>query len=391
MDQTCIFRDICFQDNKFTLYLDKKSLNGRFYQNYGSATNFIKTFEDLPGMSGGTSSVNIAVKWNHLPRNTYYMNTSSNYIFTQQRAILNTGHLIGDVVKPLFMEMIDMNMQHSGDFQVIVNTPCVALNKTYGADSIALCERVQQKYFSVLSHHKQSYLELPKILKEHKGKTICFDTLLLGDRSRNYMARRNDHPGAYRIMRNSFYRNNAVKTKGILPKKHQITISHKTVGYRRSILNIDELQKALNSTFPDVPVVIYKGKSLNSSEEAELLSKTTVFITPAGGSSFVSMFLPDRANAIFLDSCFPCIDGTTIEQTFFPSGNQTCCKKLESFFWSNFAHFGKKYYRPSIHEKLLIDPRGVSPDFPSIYYSYKVDIKVMISFVKQCIDDIDGR
>jgi hypothetical protein len=385
--QTCVLKNLCLENGQFTLYLNKNLSNARFYKNFGDPN--IITFKDMPDITIGNINLRIHSKEERIPQNASWMN-SSIYTISNQRGILNAGHLIGDAIKPIFMMMFDTNF-YSGDSQHILLTSCSSLPshvRENGKTAPENCQRIQKKYYSIISHHENPYLELAALNEEYKGKTACMKRVILGDKNRFYMSGDNDHPGAYRKMRNSFYRNNNILTFGKLPKKHQITILYKEPP-RHAILNVDELVDYLKKYFNEINVVLVDSAKMNKTEEAKVLSKTSILITPSGGTSFISMFLPDHAVAIFLLPCYPCSDASDVIQPFFVNGTQSCCRKLESLFFGYISHFSKKYFRPSITEPLV---KALSSSSISMLdYGYKVDLYKMRNMVKESVEELNNK
>jgi Glycosyltransferase 61 len=129
--------------------------------------------------------------------------------------------------------------------------------------------------------------------------------------------------------------------------------------HRHRILNVPELVQFLRRRYPGARVFAYDPAKLGGNAEIELMSRTSVLVTPAGGGSFGAVFLPDGAAAIFLDICWPCAakaDNSSVGlQSYDPlNGTQICCAKLESYLWSKMP-FLDLYYTHRDPSTLIFD------------------------------------
>lgn len=86
----------------------------------------------------------------------------------------------------------------------------------------------------------------------------------------------------------------------IKPQPHQqrITIFKKT--NRRVFTNYEELASHLRERF-DVEVDLWEPSSVSLPEQIKFLEKTTVAISPCGGISYGTLFLPPGASAVFAE------------------------------------------------------------------------------------------
>jgi hypothetical protein len=85
------------------------------------------------------------------------------------------------------------------------------------------------------------------------------------------------------------------------PQSHKITITQRGGGMMtRDINNIDELVSSLQTKFENSEVNVVEWHKLTIRQQLELAASTTVLITPPGGVSYISIFLPRWATGIRL-------------------------------------------------------------------------------------------
>ena len=87
------------------------------------------------------------------------------------------------------------------------------------------------------------------------------------------------------------------------PVKHKITITVRLDA--RVLKNLDDLIATIQHTYQSediVEIVVVEWHKLSLKEQLELISTTTVHITPAGGVSMISLFLPRWSTSIRLYS-----------------------------------------------------------------------------------------
>jgi hypothetical protein len=88
--------------------------------------------------------------------------------------------------------------------------------------------------------------------------------------------------------------------------------------------------------------------------------------------------------------CFPCINPYEeiqgfINHGFRNEGKYNCCKKLESFVWSNIEYIKDLYYRIKIDEKLVLE--GDSSNY--LAYSYNINFDSLDDLIKESIEYLD--
>jgi capsular polysaccharide biosynthesis protein len=82
------------------------------------------------------------------------------------------------------------------------------------------------------------------------------------------------------------------------PKAQKITVFRKNG--RRTLTNYEEVADHLRKRF-DVEVEVWEPATFSIRDQIKYLETTTVVVTPCGGVSFTSLFLPAGSSAIFVE------------------------------------------------------------------------------------------
>lgn len=100
---------------------------------------------------------------------------------------------------------------------------------------------------------------------------------------------------AWQLFRHSYLRNLALSTESAAKQQITIIVKHGN----RALTNADELKAILKQL--GVPIVLIHGGRTSHVHELEILTKTTVLLTPPGGVSMLSAFLSKTSVAIIID------------------------------------------------------------------------------------------
>lgn len=172
------------------------------------------------------------------------------------------------------------------DLQVIFHPEC----STRGGDNVRGCEH----------HQEMSEMLLDRPLESKKtplwagGKPVCFKNLLVGTRQLGMgTPSEGIWPPFVREIKQHF--GLALTPK---PRKQKISIFRKNG--RRTFTNYDALAAHLRRRF-GVEVELIDPASFTIKDQIFKLEKTTVIVSPCGGVSFSSMFLPPGASAVFAE------------------------------------------------------------------------------------------
>lgn len=133
-----------------------------------------------------------------------------------------------------------------------------------------------------------------------------------------------------------------------LPEKPIIVITKKSHSVwskkgqlHRAIANVDRVLEDLRKLLPGVELHVQEWhKMKNWEEQLELLGRTSILITPAGGVSMNGPFLPEGGALVLMDYLANENDSGLFE---FNSPGESC--SMEAVFWSTFPHLTKLYYQ----------------------------------------------
>ncbi|KAJ3194649.1 hypothetical protein HK101_002238 [Irineochytrium annulatum] len=217
--------------------------------------------------------------------------------------------------------------------------------------------------------------ETRRSAENHKGKhrkitNICFDNLLAGGNMRRYVQRTQWHNHGHEPLFFSL-RGKILEHHGLdpfkLPTEHRIVITNKTDSNyhpshssqqhtHRSFYNLPQMVDHLRTKHPKVRLDVIEWHKLDIKEQLEVLTSTTLLITPAGGVSMMMPFLPEGAHAIILDYLEKEDDG-------FLTTWKGQSVSMESPFWNHWPHFRKQYYQVRDRSQLRPDdpPNEIAP------------------------------
>lgn len=69
---------------------------------------------------------------------------------------------------------------------------------------------------------------------------------------------------------------------------------------KRLILDIDKLASEISAAYPDADVLVVKLRDMPMVEQIQIMSAVQVFITTAGSSSHMAVFMPKGSSVIYL-------------------------------------------------------------------------------------------
>ena len=173
------------------------------------------------------------------------------------------------------------------------------------------------------AHCDRFYGMMPKFMRGHKELHVlnvttvqptCFESLVVGmamysdDCLEGSHGKRQDVWSLCNIAQQRLFwdfRNYMLTNAGVSfdpPTKLKITITRRLDG--RVLHNLDNLITSIQNTYQsnDIEIAVVKWHMLSLKEQLDLIRTTTVHITPPGGVSYISIFLPRWATSIRLYS-----------------------------------------------------------------------------------------
>ena len=232
----------------------------------------------------------------------------------------NFGHMLPDVLLPIYaaLEALDMVSDEVKLFRYSIKD---AIGMEYGwscdylinvesrPDVKEICEKMYKKVMPLLTKNPV------QILNASVDVPVCFESLVVG------MSQYSDdcmEPGHGRKMniggnincntgrQHQFwsFRNNGLqnmRVDNVPPIKHQIVVTNRSDG-GRALHNLNDLVVSLKKRYGDDKVLVVDWATLSMKRQLEIISQTTVHLTPPGGISYIAFFLPRWASTIRLYS-----------------------------------------------------------------------------------------
>ena len=202
--------------------------------------------------------------------------------------IYNLGHLIFDSMFPLYYAQLRLCLHHIYDFQLASIASC-------GEDvNCAEGTSLEPKFGPMFSKHRlTTAMELYKAGVKRKNADngyLCFRELIVGNKEGLSVTGQYDFTLSHF---RSFVLHNMKLDPLFVPTKPLILLFYKAVSSSdlgRGLLNIDEVNRTMTAKFGDT-FQITKFKGMSAVEQMELLQRTTVFITPGSGGTYLSFVM----------------------------------------------------------------------------------------------------
>jgi hypothetical protein len=102
---------------------------------------------------------------------------------------------------------------------------------------------------------------------------------------------------------------------------------------KRLILDIDKLASDISAAYPDADVLVVKFRDMPMVEQIQIMSAVQVFITTAGSSSHMAVFMPKGSSVIYLGA------PQTEEEKLQPWMSYTAFNELDRWFPLSYVHF----------------------------------------------------
>ena len=371
-DRSCRWQNLCYRpaDDKWLFYQDPKTQGDMpVLLDHGVVvTEFPKQFVNLRSTGNGywaPTQVYDAVPTEAMvPRRV--TGRADVYLLYHQHNPSNYGHVLGDDFFPLF------NLQLS--FNMLSNTAQLLMSRSCDAD----CHKLMQTLTPGMSD--RPYLAATQAdLRERLGmktdaEVVCFENVLTGIGPWGFQQSLGKAPTWWQY--HAFYLSNMGFSYNHTPKKHRITVSIKDG--KRSLYNSPAVVDHLHTAFPDYEIVAVELYGLGGwKAELAYLRDTTVLITPCGGVSMSSMFLPHGSAMIVVD---------------FWDVSRNNSKGMEERLWSNLGYV-RSFHYPFVESEVVLEEAGrqrtVYQDMRD-WGRVRVDVVRMENLVRAAIAHVDS-
>ncbi|KAI8914574.1 hypothetical protein EDD86DRAFT_259977 [Gorgonomyces haynaldii] len=353
--RSCLFRNVCYdvETKEFRFYLPSRepvfydrTLGPMYAFNSPESPHFIR-MTAIPYWN--TETFFTPVVKIGAPQD-YKQLDQMHVLFAPWAHEFNMGHFVFEELGSAFVAM-----KRFGNFD-----PEAILVNMWGDVDNGMYHKLVKGFAPAIS--SKPIVGLESYLKSHGKQTVCFDKLLVASATRNFLSYKDTfNEGKEPIWFD--FRARVLQSHGIdpafIPKKHKIVLIKKVGSMHgaqpgqthfRDIYNLDEIHQHLKSLFPDIPVDIISPGEMTIPEQLQVITNTTILITPPGGISMLIPFLPQHSHAIIMDYL-----GMEDEPIETKPGESV---SMEVSFWNLFPHIRKQYYQ------IMNPDLELSPDFP---------------------------
>ena len=294
----------------------------------------------------------------------------------------NIGHVLGDDFFPLFNLQLSFNML-SNDNQLLMVRSCDDIFLPGAPKKAAACHKFMAMLTPGMTDRPYLAATQPD-LRERLGvkadaELVCFENVLTGNGPWGFQQSLGKSPSWWQY--HAFYLSNMGVPYNHTPKKHRITVSIKDG--KRSLYNNQEMVEHLKKTFPSYEVDAIELYQLGGwKQELTYLLDTTVLITPCGGVSMSSMFLPHGSAMIVVDF-WDVLKGNT--------------KGMEERLWSNLGYV-RPFHYPFVESEVVLEEeaegkKGLKRSEPQDMRDWgrvRVDVVRMEKIVRAAIAHVDS-
>ena len=289
----------------------------------------------------------------------------------------NIGHVLGDDFFPLFNLQLSFNML-SNDNQLLMVRSCDDIFLPGAPLKAAACHKFMSMLTPGMSDRPYLAATQPD-LRERLGmaadaELVCFENVLTGNGPWGFQQSLGKSPSWWQY--HAFYLSNMGVPYNHTPKKHRITVSIKDG--KRSIFNSQQMVDHLKLAFPQHEVDAIELYQLGGwKQELTYLLDTTVLITPCGGVSMSSMFLPHGAALVVVD---------------FWDVQKANTKGMEERLWSNLGYI-RSFHYPFTEDEVLLEEPGRQRSVPQDMRDWgrvRVDVVRMEKIVRAAVAHVDS-
>uniref|UniRef100_A0A7S3AW65 Glycosyltransferase 61 catalytic domain-containing protein n=1 Tax=Haptolina ericina TaxID=156174 RepID=A0A7S3AW65_9EUKA len=194
---------------------------------------------------------------------------------------------------------------------------------------------------------------------------VCFNKLLVGSA---FDAFNSDALNDGKEPLLALYRARVLAWHGVhptaVPKKHRILLVQKKG--KRSIANFDDVQEYVTTRYRSLArIATTSFNDLTMARQLELVSQTSIAVSPCGGVSMILPFLPEGAYAVLMNYM---IGPKDVRRHGECDG---CSWTMEAELWRHVRHVNKMYYqvwgpsdfakgKPGHDAAVLVDPDRLS-------------------------------
>jgi hypothetical protein len=298
-------------------------------------------------------------------------------VLTEFYGAENYGHRIGDAAFSVFLIQETFGLL-SRDTQFIAYRSCLqnCLSNRFCA-SVAherrweWCENDLPDIMAGLSHRPLQFLESTLPLNSLESEPLCFENLLLGMGQFTFRRMNIGMSSVWRAFRDFFIagipatRTHDQDTRDAPPDRRSMVVLDRTGLGRHNWLNAQACAARLREEFETWDVHVLDLRQRPSLAYMHIIHGAHVLVTPGGGFAFASVFLPNSACAVYID--------TWRDQETPPRSTR---HHNESTLWDSLGYIRATYYRRFAHEPGEVLSRKAN---------FTVDPQRLLTHVAVCI------
>lgn len=373
--RNCLFKNVCYnsQQNNWIFHEPEEvALPKLFESKMGHVDAFLPQFIKMIEQSNEVSSqVSPHLSRAPIPPDALVLNATF-VIHKPNNAVYNIGHDLWEVLFSIYSNL-ERFSKGSEPSQVTIILPHDCSMDEY-SNFILIWNDFGR---DIITNYHPISVDLLRASPDANYSTICVENVLPAQVTRAFVANHKAHIWGQERLYQEFRRRILV-AKGVqpnLPEKPIIVITKKSHSvwakkgqFHRAIANVDSLVEDLRKLLPGVELHVQEWhKMKNWTEQLELLGRTSILITPAGGVSMNGPFLPKGGALILMDYLANENDSKQFECN---NPGESC--SMEAVFWSAFPHLTKLYYQ-------VKSPTDLMPDGGNDNRQYRDNYSVVVN------------
>lgn len=360
----CTVRNLCVRDGTFVYFRDAAHPLPFLYSNVRGGV-----FEPPSPLTqtGLIGNLVVVAEDGPIPPDYFFAEEGPVHVVATRRIkfAVNPGHELADGTWPHFHTMLELGML-ALDNQVLY-TPFSRSHEPAARSHDILSSRAARN------------------LASYPNRT-CFPWAISGTQDRSVLSPL-PSSSSWRALHDfvlARYKLPGTDISGITSSGIHIVVRHKQTGH--TFTNYDHLMSELKRCYPSARTTLFVPEtSASLKDEIELLSSATVYITPGGGGSFTSVFVPTSAAVIYGAACWP---GRVIK-CHDVSWAGVCCVQLERHIWDHAPYMHVSYYNYGGLASAMTSNR--TSYMRALDWDYPVETRAMFVLVDRALFLSKGR
>lgn len=373
--RNCLFKNICYnsQQNNWIFHEPEEvALPKLFESKMGHVDAFPPQFIKMDQRSNAVSSqMSPHLSRAPIPPDALILNATF-VIHKPNNEVYNIGHDLWEVLFSIYSNLERFG-KGSEPSEVTIILPHGSSMDEY-SNLIPIWDDFGR---DIITNYHPISVDLLRASPDANYSTLCVENVLPAKITRAFVASFKAHIWGHERLYQEF-RNRILVAKGVqpkLPEKPVVVITKKSHSLwakegklHRAIANLDDMVEDLRRLLPGVELHVIEWHKINSwKKQLELLGRTSILITPAGGVGMNGPFLPEGGALVLMDYL---ANENDLEQFECNSPGESC--SMEAVFWSAFPHLTKLYYQ-------IKSPSDLIPDDGNDDGQYRINYSVVVN------------